>query len=265
MTNKITSYIKTEVWATVTLIMLFSALPATGQSVATPETRPTSVTVRAVSHDAKIIGSNVGGARIVVRNAVTGEILAEGIQEGSTGNTTRIMVSPAHRDSLRYATEGSAKFVADVAIDKPTVVDIEAFAPLGTPESLMRSSKRMLLVPGQHVTGEGIILELNGFTVELLEATASTGRINIGARVTMLCGCPTEPGGLWDSNDITIHAYLESAGRTVQMNRMSYSGRTSEYTATFDDIPSGVYDVRIIASDAGKGNFGMTTGIAVAP
>ncbi|MBT8401558.1 MAG: hypothetical protein KJO98_13855 [Rhodothermia bacterium] len=239
-------------------------MPAVGQSD-TRETPPTSITVRAVSHDAKIIGSNVGGARIVIRNAATGEVLADGVQEGSTGNTTRIMVAPAHRDSARYDTEGSARFVADLAIAEPTVVDIEAFAPLGTPASMMRSSKRMLVVPGQHVTGEGIILELNGFTVELIEATAATGRITIGARVTMLCGCPTEPGGMWNSNDITIRAYLESAGRTVQMKKMAYAGRTSEYAATFEGVPSGVYDVRIVASDSGKGNFGMTTGIAVAP
>ncbi len=264
MKDRIIKDIRTGPCAAISLILLLSTMPAVAQSDA-QEATPTSITVRAVSHDAKIIGSNVGGARIVIRNAATGEVLADGVQKGSTGNTTRIMVAPAHRDSVRFATEGSASFVADLAIAQPTVVDIEAFAPLGTPGSMMRSSKRMLVVPGQHVAGEGIILELNGFTVELIEATAATGRINIGARVTMLCGCPTQPGGMWDSNDITIEAYLESAGRTVQMKRMAYAGRTSEYTTTFENVPSGVYDLRIIASDATKGNFGMTTGIAVAP
>lgn len=264
MMNRTNAIIRIGSCAAISLILLLSTMPAVGQSTM-PDVTPTSITVRAVSHDAKIIGSNVGGARIVIRNTATGEVLAEGVQEGSTGNTSRIMVAPAHRDSVRFATEGSASFVADLAIAEPTVVDIEAFAPLGTPASMMKSSKRMLIVPGQHVTGEGIILELNGFTVELIEATAATGRINIGARVTMLCGCPTEPGGMWDSNDITIEAYLESAGRTVQNKRMTYAGRTSEYSATFDNVPSGVYDLRIIASDATKGNFGMTTGIAVAP
>ena len=235
--------------------------PASGQSAAIP----TTVTVRAVSHDAKIIGSNVGGAYVIIRDARDGTVLAQGNQEGSTGNTTRIMVTPAHRDSVRYATEGAAAFVATLELHEPTFVDIEAVAPLNTPSTRARASKRMLLVPGENVLGEGIILELNGFTVELTEATAASRSLTVGARVTMLCGCPTEPGGMWDSNRIEVFAHLESGGRLLQKKKMNYAGRTSEYAAVFDSVPSGVYDLRIVASDADRANFGMTTGLAVVP
>jgi hypothetical protein len=43
---------------------------------------PTKVLVRAVSRDAKIIGDGVGGARITIRHATSGEVLAQGIQRG---------------------------------------------------------------------------------------------------------------------------------------------------------------------------------------
>ena len=58
---------------------------------------PTKVLIRAVSRDAKVIGANVGGARITIREAETGKLLAEGIQRGSTGNTQLIMRRPRRR------------------------------------------------------------------------------------------------------------------------------------------------------------------------
>lgn len=238
------------------------AMPALGQADV-PD--PTQVMVRAVSRDAKIIGSGVGGSRIVVQEATTGRVLAEGIQSGSTGSTTSIMVSPARRDSTRFDTEGAAGFLAELSITKPTVVDISAYGPLGTPAAIVRSSKRMLVVPGQHVLGEGVILELNGFTVELTEATAAMGKLSVGARVTMLCGCPTEPGGMWNSNQYEISATLESGGRQVAKKRMVFGGKTSTYTTTFENVASGVYDLHVVAADKARGNFGMASGTAIIP
>ncbi len=224
----------------------------------------TILIVRVVSHDAKIIGSNVGGARIVIQDASTGEVLAEGIQEGSTGSTDRIMSMPAYRDSTRYDTDGAAAFEASLNISEPTQVVITAYGPLGTPHAIQQSSKTMLVLPGKHVTGEGILLELNGFTVELLEATAMTQRVKVTARVTMLCGCPTAPGGMWNSNDITVEARLESNGRVFARQRLSYAGKTSEYTSTIE-APPGLYDLVVTAADASKGNFGMVRGTALIP
>ena len=43
---------------------------------------PTTVTVRAKSKDAKFIGSHMGGALVVIRDAETGEVLAQGLTRG---------------------------------------------------------------------------------------------------------------------------------------------------------------------------------------
>ena len=50
----------------------------------------TKLMVRAKAKDAKFVGSSIGGAHVIVRNTVNGEILAEGNTTGSTGNTDLI-------------------------------------------------------------------------------------------------------------------------------------------------------------------------------
>ncbi|MBT5659166.1 MAG: hypothetical protein HOJ02_03315, partial [Rhodospirillaceae bacterium] len=53
----------------------------------TASAEPTRLTVRVMAKDAKFIGTSIGGARITIRDVDTGELLAQGVTEGSTGNT----------------------------------------------------------------------------------------------------------------------------------------------------------------------------------
>ncbi|MFQ5637593.1 MAG: hypothetical protein ACE5IR_06310 [bacterium] len=131
------------------------------------ETLATKVLVRAIARDAKIIGTSVGGARIKIRDLSTGEILVEGIQEGKTGDTKLIMKTPRERGATLFDTPGAAGFLAKLHLSRPTVVEISAEGPLDTPQSTYRSSKTLLLVPGKHILGEGVLLEIHGFRVSL--------------------------------------------------------------------------------------------------
>src|SRR3972149_4121268 len=74
----------------------------------------TKVTVRVVSKDSKVIGSGVGGAFVRIKNLENGEILAQGKQEGGTGDTERIMVQPRRRGEPLYGIPGAALFQAEV-------------------------------------------------------------------------------------------------------------------------------------------------------
>jgi hypothetical protein len=47
--------------------------------------RPTEIVVRVISKDSKFIGTSMGGMRITLRDAHTGELLATGIIVGGTG------------------------------------------------------------------------------------------------------------------------------------------------------------------------------------
>jgi hypothetical protein len=222
----------------------------------------TQVMIRATSHDAKIIGTGVGGARISVYNALTGSLLARGMQEGGTGSTPNIMVEPRVRGQSVYDTEGAAGFLAELELAQPTQVRIEAEGPLGTPHATQRVTRTMLLVPGQHVLGDGVILELHGFTVELLEPSsdltnAAGTDLSVRARVTMLCGCPTAPGGLWDSNHYSIEARIVQDGTVLETADLVFSGETSIYEGTIHAPTEDGLALQVLAMDPVKGNFGM--------
>lgn len=151
----------------------------------------TRVMIRAIAKDAMAIGTKFGGARITVREVATGDILAQGTQEGTSGDVDLIMIQPRIRGAGVFDSPGTARFLADLMLEKPTEVEIIAEGPLGSPQSLQRSSKTLLLVPGQDVLGDGVLLELHGFTVSLLspgeEARAVVGQtLPVRATVHML-------------------------------------------------------------------------------
>jgi len=129
---------------------------------------PTKVVVRVVSKDAKVVGSGVGGAFVRIKNLESGEILAQGKQEGGTGETDRIMVQPHRRGEVLFGTPDAAFYQAEIPLDKPTQVEVSAEAPLAYPHALQKGSKTITLIPGKHILGEGLIIELNGLIVNVL-------------------------------------------------------------------------------------------------
>lgn len=238
------------------LLALLLAAPAAGQKAV-----PTTVVVRAVANDAKLIQDPVGGAHISIENAETGDVLAEGRQTGNSGSTDTIMRQPHERGATIYDVSGAAKYETTLNLEKPTRVTVTAEGPLDYPQAMQSTSKTVLLLPGQDVKGDGIVLPLHGFIVEILsptEATASSGgTLPIRARVRMLCGCPTEPGGLWDATRYTIRAQLLREGRVVAETPLSFAGTTSEYDGTLAVPDDGATRLRVTVSDAERVNFGM--------
>jgi hypothetical protein len=215
-----------------------------------------------VSHDAKIIGSGVGGARVYVKDAATGEVLAQGLQEGGTGNTTAIVVQPVSRGEPIYDTEGAAVFTAELALEKPTVLEFTAEGPLEFEHALQRSTKTMLVVPGENILGNGVVLELNGFIVEMLEPTEKSGtgsELSVKARVRMMCGCPLEPGGLWDADRVKVTANVYHDGALLRQLDLQYGGEPNIFvgTVSLEAIPDGSVLV-LLASDPTRANFGSS-------
>ena len=239
------------------LLLLCASIPLQAQPI------PTRVTVRAVSNDAKLLQDPVGGARITIRNAETGQVLARGTQRGNSGSTERIMRQPHARGDTLYATDGAAKYETTLVLRRPTPVIIEAEGPLAYPQAMQRAEKTLLLVPGEDIVGDGITLTLHGFIVEVLSPetyAAASDSINIRTRVRMLCGCPTEPGGLWDPSRYDLRAQLVNGdGDVLTEASLSFAGTTSEYDGTLplpDRLPE-TLSVRVLATDAERANFGM--------
>lgn len=242
------------------LALFVLAAPAAASAQSAPgEGIPTRILIRVLAHDAKLIGTGVGGARVGVRDAHTGELLAQGEHQGGTGDTGRIMREPQQRGATIYDTEGAAAFVATLELEEPTVVEIFAEGPLDTPQSMQSARKTMLLVPGFDFVGEGVVLELYGFRVTLeTPATVHPGEaIPVRATVRMMCGCPTEPGGLWNADDYTIFARLHRDGEVIAETPMEFTGETSNYAGSFTAPEGdGAVEVEVIAVDPGKANAG---------
>lgn len=109
--------------------------------------------------------------------------------------------------------------------------------------------------------GEGVLLEIPGFIVDV--ATSLTAEASqpfpIRVKVTMTCGCPTEPGGLWNADHISVTARLLRDGSPVRELPLAYAGQTSTYEAEVPALEPGDYTVEVLASDPRAANFGRAT------
>jgi hypothetical protein len=149
----------------------------------------TKLVVRARSKDAKFVGTKMGGALVVVKDSETGKVLAKGLTEGATGNTQKIMIEPKTRFGM--IADDSAKFETSIDIDEPRLITIDVEAPYIHKTNMIKSSTQMWLIPGKDIVGEGIIIEVPGFSVDA-HAPANASLVNnkvvipVRARIVMI-------------------------------------------------------------------------------
>lgn len=234
---------------------------------------PTKITVRVLGKDSKFVGSSMGGARVILRDAETGEILAQGVTEGGTGNTELIM----HEDRGRRATlsdESAAHFTATIDIDEPRLIEAEAFGPLGQRQATNRASATQWVVPSENITGgDGWVLELPGYVVDVLAPPAHVKlppdmtEVDVRANVALMCGCPITPGGLWDADKLSVKALVTRNGERQQPIDLVFAGKPSQFKGSIPIFGAGLYDVTVYAHQPGNGNTGIdrTTFIVAAP
>ena len=220
----------------------------------------TKIMIRAKAKDAKFIGSSIGGAKIIVKEAVTGKILAEGITRGSTGNTKKIMQEDWKRGE-NHSENDTAGFMANLNIDEPVFVTVEAYAPYNKKQARVTSSTQFWAIPGKNVLGDGVVLEIPGFVVDVLspqthERISSDREITITANIVMTCGCPVADGGIWNSESYEIYAVVSSENGKSQEIDLKQTDKSSTFSATAS-LEKGLYEITVIAFDPGTGNSGL--------
>ena len=224
------------------------------------QTKATKVVVRAKAKDAKFIGSSMDGALIMIKNANTGEVLAEGRTSGGTGDTNKLVRQP-HQRYGQLSTQGAAKFETTLQLSKPTFVTVSAMGPMSQKQSRLTSSTQLWLIPGKDITGDGILLEVPGFAVDILQPQVhefdKKKTITITANVVMMCGCPISPGGLWDSNQMEFTALIKKGDQEVARQRMEYTGKTSTFKTDFMPKDSGTYQITVYGYDSRTANTGL--------
>ncbi len=246
-----------------TLLKVFGFMMAIFCLAETCWAEPTNITVRVISKDAKFIGSSMGGALILLRDAQTGELLARGKTQGSTGDVNRI-IKEDHKRGLPLSSEGSAKFSATLDLNEPRLIEVSAFGPMAQLQSANRVSATQWVVPGKHLTGgDGWLLEMPGFVVDVLEPPAplklkgTPQMVKLKANVRMMCGCPIKPDGLWDANRLEVKALVKRNGKPIETESLSFAGATSQFSGTVKVKEPGIYDVMVYAYDPNNGNTGV--------
>jgi len=144
-------------------IFILAALFAGLLSYGISEAVETKLVVRAKSKDAKFIGTKMG-ARVVITDTETGKVLADGFTSGGTGNTQKIMIEPKTR--FGQIAEGAAKFETSIDIDEPALITIEVEGPYKHKDNLIKSSTQLWMIPGRDIVGEGVIIEIPGFSID---------------------------------------------------------------------------------------------------
>jgi len=250
---------------------LSSCLPTTAHSQAFPELplkrpQPTTVLVRVVAHGAMVLGRDVGGARVTITDVATGRILATGLQQGDSGDQNQIMRTPRMMEEPIYSSRPSAAFTATLDLQQPTFVEVSAEGPLAYPAALQKATKTLILIPGQNLTHDGIVLHLYGYLVEInqpkpQESLIAKEDITLRASVRTLSGSAVRPHGDWDSRKILIYGEILVGDRIVERLQMFYDEASRTFQAPFfvpppTDAPDGI-TLRVVAADPAGGNFGV--------
>jgi len=228
------------------------------------QAQTTKITIRARAKDAKFIGTPIGGALVVVRNDLTGEILAKGLTTGGSGNTDVLLKKPIVRGQS-ITDSATAKFVAQVNITEPTFADIEVTAPVNRRNGTVKATTQVWLIPGKDISGDGIIVEIPGFILDVIYPTThqfikldsiKNGDLTFKASLTLECGCPITKGGVWNSDDIQVNAIVKKEGvKTGEIPLQLVEQNIFQGTLKVKE--KGDYELDVYAYNAKTGNTGV--------
>lgn len=241
------------------LALAFAMLahPAAVQAV------PTPITVRVLAKDAKLVGDPAGGASVVIRDTLTGTVLATGKTKGGTGSTRKLVVDPIGRGTV-WAQPGDAEFSATIDIAEPRKITVEVGSPGFGAYGGSSVSQTQWVLPGKPPYGpNGWVLELPGFIVDILkpgrhqELAKGPATVPVEANIVLMCGCPLEAGGLWDPSKYEIGYSVTLRGRPVASGTLPYAGAANRFAARFVAPTEGVYLIVVTAYDPATGNSGV--------
>ena len=225
------------------------------------QAQETQIMVRAKAKDAKFIATSIGGAEIIIKDSKSGKVLDRGITDGTTGNT-EIIMKKDHQRRTDLSDEKTGGFLAKLAIKEPTLLTIEAHAPVNAKQAEVISSTQIWALPEKHILGDGVVLEVPGFIVDIINpqrhSTHESGKsLEIKANVVMMCGCPTSPGGIWDSEDYEIRAVITHEGEKLQEKELTYTGELNTFSTEIKELDPGFYTLTVYVYDAETGNTGV--------
>ncbi len=216
----------------------------------------TNVTVRVKSKDAMFVGDAAGGAYVIVRDKRDGDILVEGRTSGNSGDRAKVMTDTQARGAA-VASDDTAQFEFSLDLYEPTPVSVEVSGPYGQAQSLTHASTDYILIPGKDYTkGDGIVVELPGFIVDVLSPPAAfkgkfskDGTTLLKTNVAKLCGCNINEGTPWPPSRYEVEASIYRGNIFLAKVALEKDKEPSIYNAALKFQEAGTYRVVVTAFD----------------
>lgn len=219
-----------------------------------PEDIDIKITVRA--QDARIIGNAVGGAYVMIRDRRNGDILAEGVTAGTAGDEKAIMGAQT-RDRV-FSDDNSADLELSLTVLEPLPVTVSARAPLSQTQAAVTVTQDMVLIPGQdYSTGDGILLTLPGFAVDVVEPALGSAMkhdankpVPLRAHIAKLSGDRIGgKDGSWPTDRYKVQAHIFKESAFVMSFDMKYGDEPGQFVANMKMPLPGTYRIIVSAFD----------------
>lgn len=217
----------------------------------------TNVSISVKSKDAMFIGESVGAAYVIVRDKRDGDILVEGRTTGNSGKRDLIMATSAARDTV-IVDEETSRFEFSLDLYEPTPVTVEVSGPYAQRQSLAKASADYLLIPGKDYTqGNGIIVEIPGFIVDVMSPPANRkakfsaeGTLPLQVNVTKLCGCHIDKDGPWPPERYEVEAAIYRGEVLLASLKLDKAEQPGIYGTNLKFEEAGTYRVVVTAFDS---------------
>jgi len=255
----------------------------------------TKITVRVIARDGKFLGDDIGGAHITIRDAMTTQILAEGVTSGGSGlnGNGGVMCIQLRRGEPLPTTSASA-FTAELMLDAPKRIEVTAYGPLGARQSANTVSATQWIYPGKDVTaGNGFLLELPGLICQIIHPpthftpAAPPEKLEIHANIAMMCGCPIDykrtatsmicpdlpqDDQPWLPDEFEVAVVIRAPGIATPVAHIPLrfvdippAATPGQFSGEWCSPLAGIYEITVYAYQESTGNTGVDTATVIIP
>jgi len=239
-----------------------------------PSMQPARVLVRVQAKGGMFLG---GGTHIILLDAASGKLFAEGRATGGSGQLSNSFSPAASRHSIVTSGPGgqdvlwlsanpaetTAGLMATLDLAKPTLVEFIARSANGNrsgntvTQMVSTVTQMMWIAPGADLSAEpGVVLVMPGLDVRIL-ATQRVGEVlmSLSASVSMMCGGRIDSRSPWPPSEFSVIVTVIGESGTVVQAPLAFRG--AGIFADEIELPGpGSYQVTVSAVQAAAGNAG---------
>jgi len=201
----------------------------------------------------------------------------------STGASPSVIVTPPANTLWWLSPDaGTSQYTAELSLERPRLLEISAFGPLGGLQSAHRTTITQWFVPSQSVDDTlGLVLTLPGLLVQVMRPathltitpSSTPYTVSFEASVAMMCGCPIDnkPNNPWVPSDFEVYAdirQLSISPAPVTRITLLFSSKDvpSRYSGEFQFTPRAApgnkpvfYEAVVTARQKSTSNIGTGT------